>query len=102
MCPERLMIKPNRILAFLLWVICLAVTISAQSADRIIAQHQKAIGGVGQIRRIESVSYIGTVINAATGQTGAFCWRFKHPDRMELEMDMSGFEISAAYNGRSA
>src|SRR5882724_11432285 len=96
------MIKPNRILVLSLWTMGLVATVSAQSADKIIAEHQKAIGGNAQIKRMDSVTYTGTVTNPATGQTGAFCWRFKYPDRMELEMDLSGFEISTAYNGRSA
>jgi len=96
------MARPVRIVVLLLFVLSGSAIAAAQSADKIISQHQKALGGASQIRRIESVTYIGTVANPATGQTGKFRWQLKRPDRILLYMDLGGFEINAAYNGRSA
>src|SRR5438128_5259300 len=45
-----------------------AAAVSAQPADKMISQHLKAVGGTGQLRRIESVTYAGAVTNPATGQ----------------------------------
>ena len=88
------------ILTFFLWA-CVA-TASAQSADQIINKHLKAIGGANQLRRFENTTYTGTVKNPVTEQSGRFVLRLKRPDRLMTEMELSGFESSAAYNGRSS
>ena len=96
------MTKVIRISAILVAALLCTSAAFAQSADKIISQYQKAVGGANQLRKIDSTTYSGTVTSATTGQTGKFVWRFKRPDRMVLEMDLSGFEINTAYNGRSA
>src|SRR6267154_2154641 len=98
---EMKMTRPIRIPAVLICTLACAAAALGQSADKIINQYQKAVGGVNQLRRIESTVYIGTVTDS-TDRTGKFIWRFKRPDRMVLEMDLAGFEINTAYNGRSA
>ena len=93
--------KLFRVFAILILALFGAAAALGQSADKIINQYQKAVGGANQLRRIDSTTYIGTVTDS-NGRTGKFIWRFKRPDRMVLEMDLSGFEINTAYNGRSA
>ncbi|HZS47389.1 MAG TPA: hypothetical protein VFC63_20125 [Blastocatellia bacterium] len=94
--------KTDHLVILLLCLLLFSVGVFGQSADKVISQYQKAVGGVNQLRRIESTEYTGSVTNEATGETGNFFWRFKRPDRMELEISLNGFEISTAYNGRSA
>src|SRR5262245_44498439 len=96
------MTKVIRISAILIAALLCTSAAFGQSADKIISQYQKAVGGANQLRTIESTTYSGKVTNATTGQSGKFVSRFKRPDRMVLEMDLSGFQINTAYNGRSA
>jgi outer membrane lipoprotein-sorting protein len=98
---ETKMTKLIRVLIVFICTLVCAAAAFGQSADKIINQYQKAVGGVNQLRRIDSTIYTGTVTDS-TDRTGKFIWRFKRPDRMVLEMDLSGFEVNTAYNGRSA
>ena len=94
--------RARSLLCIVLLLLASTGTASAQSADQIISRHLKAQGGAGQLRRIENVTYKGTVTNPATAQQGSFTLRLKRPDRLMMEMELSGFISGAAYNGRSA
>jgi hypothetical protein len=96
------MIHSNRYCLCVLLLLAWAVTASAQTADQLIKRHLKAVGGANQLRRIENTICTGTVTNPVTEQTGRFVMRLKRPDRLMTEMEVGGFESSAAYNGRSA
>lgn len=92
----------NRLILTVIVLLVGYTSVQAQSAEQIIKQHLKAVGGTNQLRRIESTIYTGTVTNPATEQTGRFLLRLKRPNRLMTEMELGGFESSAAYNGRSA
>lgn len=96
------MIKRHHTLTLVLMLLAAAAAASAQSADQIINKHLKAIGGANQLRRLENTTYTGTVTNPVTEQSGRFVRRLKRPDCLMTEMELSGFESHAAYNGRSA
>ncbi len=87
---------------FLLLIIALLAQASfaAESAGKIIDRYKKAAGG-GAIKRIKSTSMTGTV-KTADGATGRFTYKVTGPDRLRVDIDITGYKVSECYNGKSA
>lgn len=85
----------------LLIVAILAQTaFAADNAKKIVDRYKKASGG-GAIKRVKSTSMSGTV-KTADGAAGRFAYKVAGPDRLRLDIDLTGFKFSECYNGKSA
>ncbi len=73
---------------------------AADNANKIIDRYKKASGG-GAIKRIKSTSMSGAV-KIADGAAGRFAYKVAGPDRMRVDIDLTGFKMSECYNGKSA
>jgi hypothetical protein len=87
---------------FLLLIIALLAQASfaAENAGKIIDRYKKAAGG-GAIKRVKSTSMTGN-IKTADGATGRFTYKITGPDRLRVDIDVTGFKVSECYNGKSA
>jgi hypothetical protein len=81
--------------------ISLAGGASAQSADKIVERHVKAIGGKDALERILSATITGTV-TLADGQTGTFIEETKRPNSLHISLAWKDGHWSTGFNGRSA
>src|SRR6478672_7613805 len=80
--------------------IYLAGGASAQSADKIVERHVKAIGGKDALERILSATITGTV-TLADGQTGTFIEETKRPNSLHISVAWKDGHWSTGFNGRS-
>ncbi|MBO0720044.1 MAG: hypothetical protein J2P41_04440, partial [Blastocatellia bacterium] len=78
------------------------VTASAQSAEKIVKQAAKALGGEKALRNVKSWRVIGTIANLQTGESGSFQAAAQLPNLYTISYDLRGLEVSAGYNGKSA
>lgn len=92
-------------------LLCLAIvftcviSVSAQSADRIIKQAVRAMtNGKGEraLREIRSWQTKGTITNAKDGAAGSYGAAALKPSFYTESFDLRGLEMSEGYNGRSA
>jgi hypothetical protein len=79
-----------------------AITASAQSADKIVKQAAKALGGEKAQRSIKSWQVKGTIVNRGSGESGNFQAAALLPNLYTSTYDIRGLEISSGYNGKSA
>jgi hypothetical protein len=73
----------------------------AQSADKILKNYIKAIGGEKKLKPVSSFRATGEVRDESTGQAGSFTWEMKAPDNLYLEFTGDGLSRSEGFNGRS-
>lgn len=84
--------------------ICLAVSASAQSPDKIIKQAIKAMTnnkGEKVLREIKSWQAKGTITNLKDGETGGYQAMAALPNLYTSTYDLRGLEVSVGYNGKS-
>ncbi|HKG23334.1 MAG TPA: hypothetical protein VKC34_15655, partial [Blastocatellia bacterium] len=78
----------------------LAQSKNAQSQNKIIDRHRKAIGG-SEVKRVRT-----TVLEGAVERDGASPGRFLYqaaaPDRLRIDVESDGSNVSESYNGKSA
>ncbi len=92
------------LLRAILWTIPLSLiasSVAAQSADKIVKQATKAMGGEKALKRVTSCEFIGTITRQSDGVAGRYRMATAHPDRYFLEVELGGFEASEGYNGKS-
>jgi hypothetical protein len=73
---------------------------SAQSQNKIIDKHRKAIGG-GALKRVRSTLIRGTVKSDAASP-GLFLYQAAGPDRLRVDLQQEDSKTSESYNGKSA
>jgi hypothetical protein len=73
----------------------------AQSADKILKDYVKAIGGDKKLKAIKNLRAFGDVRDATTGQTGSFTLETRDPDSFYIEMNGEGLRWSEGFNGNS-
>jgi hypothetical protein len=73
----------------------------AQDASKIIDQFVKAAGGSKALSRIQALALEGT-FTAPDGQSGAYTFQTKLPNRLYTEMILGDRTEIEAYNGKSA
>jgi hypothetical protein len=90
---------------FLLVVLFVSVAFAgvsnAQSASRILKQAEKAVGGAKAFSAVTSIESAGTIKRLSDGSEGRFVARSSRPNLYVETYDLSGFEYSTGYNGRS-
>jgi hypothetical protein len=79
-----------------------AIKASAQSADKIVKQAAKALGGEKAQRNIKSWQVKGTIVNSGSGESGGFQAAALLPNLYTSTYDIRGLEVSSGYNGKSA
>lgn len=75
---------------------------SAQSADKILKQATRAIGGEKAIKKIRSWEAAGTITRTRDGATGSFRVVAAQPNLYAIKYDVGGMERSWAFNGKSS
>ncbi len=73
----------------------------AQSADKILKDYVKAIGGEKKLRGIKNLAATGDVRDLATGQSGSFTLETRAPDSFYFEIAGEGLARSEGFNGSS-
>jgi hypothetical protein len=79
-----------------------AIPASAQSADKIVKQAMKAMGGEKANRSIKSWRVKGKIVNSRSGEGGSFQAAAMRPNLYTNGYDIRGLEVSSGYNGKSA
>jgi hypothetical protein len=96
--------KPQlKILASILTLAALVCPLGAQaqSADKVLKDYVKAIGGDKKLKTIKNLRAIGDVRDTSTGQTGSFTLETRAPDSFYIEMTGEGLAWSEGFNGNS-
>jgi hypothetical protein len=91
----------NPIIICLLALLASALTARAQSADKIIKQANKALGGEKALKNIRSWQAKGRIKRLSDGATGSYQAATLQPGLYTATFDLQGFEISEGYNGKS-
>ncbi|MEP7148215.1 MAG: hypothetical protein ABI857_04970 [Acidobacteriota bacterium] len=76
-------------------------TLVAQSPSKILAQAEKAMGGVKAFQSAGTWQRKGTVRRIADGASGNILMQTTRPNLYNLSFDVGGFEIESGYNGKS-
>ncbi len=91
-----------RSLAAALLLLALAGNGHAQSADKILSEHVKALGGAKALRAVAGVRLTGEAKDAVTSRVTPFTLIAKSPDLLYLEAAGVDSGWCEAFNGRSA
>ncbi len=87
--------------------LCLSVlvlttaTASAQSADKIVKQAAKAMGGDKALRSIKAWQIRGSITNLKDGASGSYRASAMKPNLYLGTFDIRGLEMSAGFSGKS-
>jgi hypothetical protein len=85
-----------------LWVVfAVAADTSAQSADKIVKQAAKAMGGEKALRTVKSWQVTGTITNTKDGIGGNYQAAAMRPNLYTGSFDIRGLEVGFGYNGKS-
>ena len=79
-----------------------ASTIAAPSADKILKQAIKAMGGEAALKRITRWQVSGTITRWRDSVTGRYQAAAMQPDLFTLGWEVGGFEIGAGFTGKSS
>jgi hypothetical protein len=92
----------KRILYFVILIgAAFASGASGQSANKVLKQAEKALGGAKALQSIRSVQKKGTITRASDGASGAFAVQAAAPNLYNESFDLGGFEVESGYNGKS-
>jgi outer membrane lipoprotein-sorting protein len=89
-----------RKLIFLAAFLFLAGSLSAQTADELIAKYIEARGGLAKIKAVKTERVTGS-ISFGTDASGAFIVERKRPLMMHMEISFNGQPFIRAYDGKS-
>jgi len=76
-----------------------AVPVSAQTVDDIIAKNVKARGGLEKIKAVKTTRTVGTM-TLGPGMEVPFTMELKRPNSMRMEVVVQGMTIIQAYDGK--
>jgi hypothetical protein len=90
--------------AFVCCVILLgsASTAAAQSADKIIRQATKAMGGEAALKRVKGWQASGSITRQRDGVTGRYQVAAMQPNFYAQACNIGGFEMGAGFTGKSS
>ncbi len=71
----------------------------ADELDSVLAQARSAIGDEATLRAVNSIHYVGTVINADGEPTGKLELYFQKPNRQRIELSSGGVTEITCVNG---
>ncbi|HEX8367694.1 MAG TPA: hypothetical protein VF604_03930 [Pyrinomonadaceae bacterium] len=75
--------------------------ISAQSANKILSQVNRAFGGEKILKTIRSRQAKGKITRLSDGASGNYLVQTQAPSFYAESFDLNGFEIASGYNGKS-
>ncbi len=101
MAPTRQLRRKTRAAVFTVLALACACGAHAQSADKILKNYVKAIGGEKNLKKIKNVAATGDARDDAAGQSGSFTLETRAPDSFYLEMTGDGLTRSEGFNGSS-
>jgi len=78
-----------------------AASVFAQSADKIIKQGVKAMGGEKALQRVTAWRSSGSITRKSDGAAGRYQAAAMRPDLYFLGVEIRGFEASEGFNGKS-
>ncbi|HEY0429179.1 MAG TPA: hypothetical protein VGC76_15470 [Pyrinomonadaceae bacterium] len=78
-----------------------AADAAAQSANKILKQAEKALGGARVWQSLKTSQKKGTITRLKDGASGAFLMQTAAPNFFNESYDLNGFEIESGYNGKS-
>lgn len=78
-----------------------SISASAQSADKVLKNAAKALGGEKVLRAIQSKSIQGTIARPGDSTTGNYSLITRQPNLFVESIDLSGFETVTGNSGRS-
>jgi hypothetical protein len=84
-----------------LFFLLLAPATYAQSADKIVKQAAKALGGEKNLRKVSSWQAEGLITRSSDGVRGAYRAAGTKPDLYSLSIEIGGFEAGEGFNGKS-
>jgi hypothetical protein len=74
----------------------------AQEPSKIVGQYLKAAGGAKTLSKINTLTIEGTLTRAGTGESGAYTFDTRLPNRYYSEILLGQQHFIEAYNGKSA
>ena len=77
------------------------ISVSAQSADKILKNATKALGGEKLLRSIRSKTVRGTLTRLEDAATGSYNLSARQPNLFVESIDVGGFETVTGYSGKS-
>src|SRR5687767_9016933 len=89
------------LLFFAALLFAFALTVAAQSPQKILNQAEKALGGKKALQSIRSRQRKGSVTRLKDGASGAFFMQAAKPNFYNEIYDLNGFETESGYNGKS-
>jgi hypothetical protein len=101
MTTSRELSKKTIAAVFALLLVACPWSARAQSADKVLKNYVKAIGGEKKIKTIRNLRATGEVLDPAAGRTGSFTLETRGPDSFYLEMTGEGLARSEGFNGSS-
>lgn len=75
-----------------------AVPVSAQTADEIIAKNLEAKGGAAKLKAVQSVRMTGTML-VGPGMSVPIVLELKRPRSMRMDLTIQGMTMTQAYDG---
>jgi outer membrane lipoprotein-sorting protein len=90
----------NRKTLLLLFILLLPLTVSAQTAEEIVAKVLAARGGEAKLKAVQSERVSGTV-SFAPGVEGTFVVELKRPHKMHMEITVDNQKIIRVFDGKS-
>ncbi len=86
---------------FVILVLVLSISVTAQSPGAILKRAEKAMGGAKAFQNVRAWSKSGTITNLKTGSMGKFRAETSQPNLYHTAFDLDGFEIESGFNGKS-
>lgn len=75
---------------------------NAQSAEKIVGQYLRAMGGAKALENIQSARWEGVVHETGAESTGSYTLILKSPDKFYSELIVGSERFTEAFNGKSA
>ncbi len=79
-----------------------ASAVAAQSADQVVKQAAKAMGGEAALKRVTGWQASGIITRQRDGATGRYQAAATRPNLFALGWDIGGFEVGAGFTGKSS
>jgi len=90
----------RRLLSGLAVGVLIALPVSAQTVDEIIAKNLQAKGGLQKIKAVQTARMSGTM-TVGPGMEAPFVIEFKRPNQMRLDFTLQGMTGTQAYDGKT-
>ena len=90
----------RRLLSGLAVGVLIALPVSAQTVDEIIAKNLQAKGGLQKLKAVQAARLTGTM-TVGPGMEAPFVLEFKRPNQMRLDFTLQGMTGTQAYDGKT-